>query len=105
MLKKGDKVYRVAEYDYPDTRPHTWIVEERTVLSASNKQIGLSRAFSELGRVVYRPDALGRVFHASQLGAVTEFQSRQHEEIDALDHKRDNAKRAISWTEAWIKER
>lgn len=96
-LRAGDLVYRVIEDDPPDEGPHTWKVTKVVVVSASGKLIKLKTNFYGLFRTRFAPDALGRVFFETPLGAIQWFLTARRDEIESLDRRRAEAERAITW--------
>jgi len=100
-LRAGHVVYRVVEVDPPPDDPslHTWKAEARVVERASVKQVKLEKAFSGLSKVVFDPDAFGRLFFESPLQAIQHFLIERRFEVESLDRKRKEADRAIAWAE------
>ena len=100
MLKKGDRVYKVCEFEPPDGPP-TWIVESREIKSISEKQIALKGYFKESWNVRFNPTALGRVFFETAKLAVADFLRRQQERIPSLNRQIVEVNRAIDWADGW----
>jgi hypothetical protein len=100
-LRTGDVVYRVVEVDPAPMLPgpHTWKAVSRVVERASAKQIKLKTAFPGYDRVLFDPSAFGRAFFETPLQAIQHFLAERRLEIDALDRKRKEAARAITWAE------
>ena len=99
-LKAGDLVYRVIEHDPPGKGRSTWKVASTVVERASAKQVKLKAYFAGLWRTTFDPDALGRAFFDSPLGAVQAFLAARRDEIESIDRQRKEAERAIAWAEA-----
>jgi hypothetical protein len=98
VLKAGDLVYRVGEFDPPeDDARHTWQIVSREVKQASDRQITLKSYFPGHFRIQYTPDALGRLFFTTRALAIEAFAADQRSEIESLDHKRRETERALMW--------
>ena len=98
-LRSGDVVYRVVEIDPPpDVRDrHTWKAAAVVVERASTKQIKLKSPFPGLARMVFDPDAFGRVFFETPLQAIKFFITERRLEIESIDRRRKEAERALAW--------
>lgn len=97
-LKAGHLVYRVIEVDLPDdTSPHTWKAACVVIANASARQVKLKTNFPGLGRLLFKPDALGRVFFETPLQAIQFFVTERRLEIESLDRKKKGVERAIAW--------
>lgn len=69
-MKRGDKVYSVQ----PGLNPGTdYIVQERTLVVVSAKQLRLDDYFQGGSNLIFKPDALGTYFHATPAKAVKAF--------------------------------
>jgi hypothetical protein len=101
IIKAGTVVYRVEEDDPPPDvhGPHSWKTVARTVEKASARQIKLRTPFPGHFRVLYPPDALGRVFFETPLQAIRHFLVERRLEIESLDRRLKEAARAVAWAE------
>jgi hypothetical protein len=80
--------------------PHTWQAAARVVERASVKQIKLNTAFPGYDRVLFDPNAFGRLFFETPLQAIAHFLTERRLEIESLDRKHKEAVRAVAWAEA-----
>ena len=98
-LKAGSLVYRVVEIDPPPDEHgrHTWKAACVVVARASDRQVKLKTPFSGIARTLFQPSALGRVFFATPLQAIQFFLTERCLEIESLDRRSKEAKRAVAW--------
>ena len=96
-IAAGNLVYRVVEVDPPGDGPFTWKAACVVVERASDRQVKLKTPFSGIGRTVFDPSALGRVFFETPLQAIQFFLTAQRLEIESFDRRRKEAERAIAW--------
>lgn len=101
-LKAGSLVYRVIEIDPFDSDPDakgesTWKAAAIAVVRASERQIKLKRPLPGHGGTLFKPSALGHNFFETPLQAIQHFLAARRLEIDALDSRRKELERAITW--------
>jgi hypothetical protein len=97
-MKKGTVVYRVVEWDLPDAESDfTWKAQAVEIERASNIQIKLKKPFSDMSSKIFKPSALGRVFHETPLQAIQHFMAECRLKVDELERKRSQLERAIMW--------
>ncbi len=95
MIKRGDTVYRVCEFDDHD-KPPTWRVAESTVKSIG-KLIVLRSFLPGVWRRQFELSALGLVFHESKIAALKAFSAEAQAQAETLARKRDHALEASRW--------
>ncbi len=98
-MKKGDKVYRVCPlFEVPGQYFH---VQSRTLVVVSDKQLRLDSYFDGGANLIYRPDDLGRVFHATAIEAVDAYEHLALRRVDGAKATLSNAEAIAENASAW----